>query len=150
MNNEEQPSGNPWMKNLMIWGGIFLALLLVVSMFNTKAEAPGTQVGYSEFRAQVANGKVEKVQVAENKITGTFKDGKAFSTVPIPNDTTLPQLLQENGVQYEGKQQEEPSLLAAILFQTLPFLLLIGLMIFAMRQFQKGGGAGGAMITDCP
>ena len=59
MNNEEQPSGNPWMKNLMIWGGIFLALLLVVSMFNTKAEAPGTQVGYSEFRAQVANGKVE-------------------------------------------------------------------------------------------
>ena len=30
MNNEEQPSGNPWMKNLLIWGGIFLALLLVV------------------------------------------------------------------------------------------------------------------------
>ena len=145
MNNEEQPSGNPWMKNLMIWGGIFLALLLVVSMFNTKAEAPGTQVGYSDFRAQVANGKVEKVQVSETKITGKFKDGKTFTTVPIPNDTSLPQLLQENGVQYEGKTPEEPSLIAAILFQTLPFLLLIGLMIFAMRQFQKGGGAGGAM-----
>jgi len=145
MNNEEQPSGNPWMKNLMIWGGIFLALLLVVSMFNNKAEAPGAQVGYSDFRAQVANGKVEKVQVSETKITGKFKDGKTFTTVPIPNDTSLPQLLQENGVQYEGKTPEEPSLLAAILFQTLPFLLLIGLMIFAMRQFQKGGGAGGAM-----
>ena len=145
MNNEEQPSGNPWMKNLMIWGGIFLALLLVVSMFNNKAEAPGAQVGYSDFRAQVANGKVEKVQVSETKITGKFKDGKTFTTVPIPNDTSLPQLLQENGVQYEGKTPEEPSLIAAILFQTLPFLLLIGLMIFAMRQFQKGGGAGGAM-----
>ena len=145
MNNDEQPRGNPWMKNLMIWGGIILALLLVVSMFNTKTDAPGSQVGYSDFRAQVANGKVESVQVAENRITGKFKDGKAFTTVPIPNDTTLPQLLQDNGVRYEGKMPEEPNLLAAILFQTLPFLLLIGLMIFAMRQFQKGGGAGGAM-----
>ena len=63
----------------------------------------------------VANGKVEKVQVSETKITGKFKDGKTFATVPIPNDTSLPQLLQENGVQYEGKTPEEPSLLAAIL-----------------------------------
>jgi cell division protease FtsH len=61
MNNEPQPSSNPWMKNLLIWGGIFMALLLVVSMFNTKTEAPGTQVGYSDFRAQVANGTVLKV-----------------------------------------------------------------------------------------
>ncbi len=145
MNNEEQPSGNPWMKNLLIWGGIFLALLLAVSMFNNKAEVPGTQLGYSEFRAQVTNGKVESVQVSENKITGKLKDGKTFSTIPIPNDSTLPQLLQESGVQYEGKAVEQPSLFAALLINALPFLLLIGLMVFAMRQFQKGGGAGGAM-----
>ena len=145
MNNEEQPSGTPWMKNLLIWGGVFLALLVVASMFQGRSEAPGSVIGYSEFRAQVAGGKVESVQVAETKITGKFKDGKTFATVPIPNDSTLPQLLQENSVQYDGKPSDEPSLLAYILIQILPFALLLGLAVFVMRQVQKGGGAGGAM-----
>ena len=35
-NSPPEPEGNgpnPWMKSLMIWGGIFLALLMVVSIF---------------------------------------------------------------------------------------------------------------------
>ena len=145
MNNEEQPSGNPWMKNLLVWGGIFLALLLVVTQFSGKGEAPGEPVGYSTFRAQVAEGKVQKVDISQSKIVGKYKDGKPFTTTPIPNDTTLPALLNENGVEYNGKVPDEPGLIGWLLVQILPFLLLIGLMVFAMRQFQKGGGAGGAM-----
>ena len=30
-NREPENNGNPWMKSLLVWGGIFLALLLVVS-----------------------------------------------------------------------------------------------------------------------
>ncbi len=145
MNNEEQPSGSPWMKNLLIWGGIIVALMLAVSLFGTKGEAPGQAISYSDFRGQVAGGKVEAVQVDLKKITGKFKDGKTFTTVPIPNDDSLAKLLQDNGVQYDGKPSDEPSMLAYILVQILPFALLIGLAIFVMRQVQKGGGAGGAM-----
>ena len=143
--NEEQPTGNPWMKSLLVWGGIFLALLLVVSVFNGKGEAPGQQIGYSEFRAQVAEGKVKSVQVSETKIAGKYTDGKTFTTVPLPNDPSLQQLLDQGGVQYEGKLPDEPSLLAYMLVQILPFALLLGLAVFVMRQVQKGGGAGGAM-----
>jgi len=39
--NDDQPQGNPWIKSLLIWGGIFLALLLVVSMFNTRTDPAG-------------------------------------------------------------------------------------------------------------
>ena len=35
-------NGNPWVKSLLVWGGIFLALLLVVSMFGGPREAAGT------------------------------------------------------------------------------------------------------------
>ncbi|MFM5924639.1 MAG: ATP-dependent zinc metalloprotease FtsH [Novosphingobium sp.] len=144
--NEEQPNGNPWMKTAMVWGGVLLALFLVVSLFNGKSAVAGETVGYSEFRAQVADGKVKSVEISENKIAGKYKDGdKPFVTVPIPHDTTLPQLLQDNAVQYDGKQPDEPSLLTYILIQILPFALLLGLAIFVMRQVQKGGGAGGAM-----
>ena len=36
MSDNREPDnngGNPWLKSLLVWGGIFLALLLVVSMF---------------------------------------------------------------------------------------------------------------------
>jgi cell division protease FtsH len=145
MNNDEQPSGNPWLKSLMIWGGIFLALLLVVSMFGARNENPGTQIRYSDFRDRVAEGSVREVQIADGRITGTLKNDQPFSTIPVAGDAALTDLLEENGVEYSAVAPEEGSLLAAILVQLLPFLLILGIAFFALRQVQKGGGAGGAM-----
>ena len=142
--NDDQPTGNPWMKSLLVWGGIFLALLMVVSMFSTRSEMAGTQVSYSEFRGKVAEGSVAEVQVGQDRIVGKMKNGDAFSTIPIPNDTTLPQLLQENQVKYAGKAADEPNVLLYILVQALPFMLIMGVAFFALKQVQKGGG-GGAM-----
>ncbi|MDE2411652.1 MAG: ATP-dependent metallopeptidase FtsH/Yme1/Tma family protein, partial [Sphingomonadales bacterium] len=140
--NEDQPSGNPWVKNLLIWGGIFLVLLSVVSLFNARGDAAATQLPYSDFRAKVAEGSVTSVEIGENKITGKLKTGETFSTVAVPNDTQLQPLLQDKGVKYQGKAPEQGSLIFALLFNILPFVLLIGLAFFAMRQLQKGGGSG--------
>ena len=105
--NEEQPSRSPWMKNLMIWGGIALVLALLVSVFNPRTDAAATQISYSDFRAKVQAGQVASVQVGETKILGKYKDDKPFTTVPIPNDTTLQALLQDSGTRYDGKPPEE-------------------------------------------
>ncbi|WP_120717278.1 ATP-dependent zinc metalloprotease FtsH [Tsuneonella amylolytica] len=139
------PGGNPWMKSLMVWGGIFLALLLVVSMFGQAASAPGSAIGYSEFKTRVEAGTVKSVAIAPDRITGTMKNGDTFSTVPIPGDGQLPQLLDEKGVSYSGKEQDQPNVLLYLLIQSLPFILILGIAFFALRQMQKGGGAGGAM-----
>ena len=139
--NDDQPSGNPWLKSLLVWGGIFLALLMVVSMFGARNDV-GTPIRYSDFRTKVAEGSVAEVQVGEDRIVGKYKNGDSFSTVPIPNDTSLPTLLQDNGVKYAGASKEEGSVFAYILIQTLPFLLILGVAFFALRQVQKGGGSG--------
>jgi len=143
--NDEQPKGSPWMKNLLIWGGVFLAILLAVSMFNPRGEAAAQQISYSEFRAKVKEGQVSSVQVSSTKILGKFKDEKAFTTTPLPNDPTLSELLLTSNVKVEGKSPEEGSLLAMMLVQFLPILLLVALAVYLYRQMQKGGGAGGAM-----
>ena len=143
--NEDKPTGNPWMKNLLVWGGIIMVVLLVISMFNARTDAQATLVPYSDFRARVADGSVESVQIGETKITGKYRDGKQFSTVPVPGDLTLQQSLQEKGVKYEGKPADESSLFLYLLVQSLPFLLILAVAFFAFRQVQKGGGAGGAM-----
>ena len=140
--NDDQPQGNPWIKSLLIWGGIFLALLLVVSMFNARTDPTGTMIPYSDFRASVVQDNVREVQVGPDRITGTLKNDQQFVTVPVPGDVELTRLLQEHGVRYAGKAQEEPNLLLYILAQSLPFLLILGVAFFALRQMQKGGGSG--------
>jgi len=143
--NEQPPEGqNPWVKQLMIWGGIFMALLLVVSMFNGGGQPPGEPMAYSEFRDQVAAGAVEEVQLGEDVITGKLKNGESFTTVPVASDMQITGLLEENEVKFTGKAPEQTSLLLVILIQALPFILILGIAFFALRQVQKGGG-GGAM-----
>ncbi|GGY98109.1 ATP-dependent zinc metalloprotease FtsH [Novosphingobium colocasiae] len=139
--NDNQPNGNPWIKSLLVWVGIFLALLMVVSIFSQRTQS-GPSIAYSEFRNRVSAGTVAQVQIGTDRIDGKFTNGDSFSTVPIAADTTLPQLLQDKGVKYEGKAQEEGGIMAYILVQTLPFLLILGIAFFALRQVQKGGGSG--------
>ncbi|MGB7654436.1 MAG: ATP-dependent zinc metalloprotease FtsH [Novosphingobium sp.] len=140
--NDEQPTGNPWMKNLLVWGGIFLALALVASLFSARSEVAATQISYSDFKNKVQAGQVEKVEVGEKQIIGKTKDGKQFTTTPLPNDTTLPDLLQKSGVQAVGKQADEGNMLIYLLLQVFPILLVLGLAVFIIRQMQKGGGSG--------
>ena len=147
-NSPPEPEGNgpnPWVKSLMIWGGIFLALLMVVSVFGGGSSGAGTQIPYSDFRDKVAEGSVASVQISETQIAGEMKNGEQFSTIPVANDATLPQLLEDNGVRYSGVEAEGGNILLYALIQILPFVLILGIAFFALRQVQKGGGAGGAM-----
>ena len=147
MNDDREPENtpNPWLKSLMVWGGIFLALLVVVSMFGGTATEPATQIKYSDFREKVIEGSVREVQIAPDRITGTLKNDETFSTIPVGTDTSLPALLEENEVSFSGVEAEQMNILWVILIQSLPFLLILGVAFFALRQVQKGGGAGGAM-----
>ena len=137
--------GNPWMKSLMIWGGIFLALLLAVSLFGGPREAPGTAILYSDFKDKVAEGSVAEVQIAPDRISGVLKNEERFTTTPVPGDVNLTTQLEDAGVEYTGTQPEQMNVLLVVLIQALPFLLILGIAFFALRQVQKGGGAGGAM-----
>ena len=142
--NEPQPA-NPWVKSLMVWGGIFMALILVVTMFGNAGQPAGTQIDYSGFRDKVAEGSVAEVQIAPDKITGKLKNGEVFTTIPVEGDSGLTKLLDEQDVRYSGAPIERMNPLLVILIQSLPFLLVLGIAFFALRQVQKGGGAGGAM-----
>ena len=114
--------GNPWMKSLMIWGGIFLALLLAVSLFGGPREAPGTAILYSDFKDKVAEGSVAEVQIAPDRISGVLKNEERFTTTPVPGDVNLTTQLEDAGVEYTGTQPEQMNVLLAVSYThlTLP------------------------------
>ncbi|HTH29118.1 MAG TPA: ATP-dependent metallopeptidase FtsH/Yme1/Tma family protein, partial [Sphingobium sp.] len=145
MNDDKDPQINPWVKSALIWAGVILALLLFVTMFDSRtAPQAGTAIAYSDFRQKVQNGSVKEVAIAPDRITGTLENNQQFSTVPV-TDPGLANLLDENGVKYSGEKEEQPSFWMILLYQSLPFVLILGIAFFVLRQMQKGGGASGAM-----
>ena len=145
MNDNKEPQGNPWIKSAVIVAGVFLALLMFVTLFEGQGVTQkGTAIAYSEFREKVAADAVKDVAIAQDRITGTLKNDEKFTTYSVP-DPQLTALLDTHNVKYSGQPEEGISFWQALLYQSLPFVLILGIAFFVLRQMQKGGSAGGAM-----
>jgi cell division protease FtsH len=142
MNDEQEPQGNPLMKNMAIWAAVIVAFLLIASIFNNGAAEPSKGMSYSGFVDKVEAGEVVSVAIAPDRITGKLSSGDMFTTLPVPGDTNLLPLLREKKVEVQGKQEDQPSLLLIFIYQALPFLLILGIAFFVLRQMQKGSGSG--------
>lgn len=131
-------------KNLVIW--LVLAAVLF-AVFNTLEPRRGDvqQLTYSQFLNSVKAGNVADVLIQEKTIQGTTSDGKAFSTyMPLPDQNLIPELTAK-GVDIKGEPPKEPSFLVRLILSWGPFILMIAIWIFFMRQMQGGGGKGGPM-----
>jgi len=132
-------------KNLILWVVIAIVLMSVFSNFQDPSTST-REMNYSEFLDQVKSGNVERVTVKGNVIQGEQTGGQKFSTYSpeTDNDKMIGTLL-DNGVTVKGEEPEGQSVLLQILISWFPFLLLIGVWIYFMRQMQGGGGGRGAM-----
>ena len=148
--NDKQPEGggnNNWARSLLLWVGIAVSLAIVVAMLGDRTSAPpGKTLSYSAFLNQVKNGQVTKVEIAGTTINGTLKDNSAFRTTLNANigapDTQLYPTLTANNVEIVNKPEESPNIWLLLLYQSLPFLLMLGIAFFVIRQMQKSSGSG--------
>ena len=145
MNDDKQPTGNPWMKSLFIWVGILAVLAVFVSVFDGKGRtaAPANTLAYSEFISKVDEGSVSDVKIAGEIVSGKLSNGEVFR-IYKPNDPQLIDRLTKANVKFSAEPEESASIWVLLLYQALPFVLMIGLAVFVMRQMQKNAG-GGAM-----
>jgi cell division protease FtsH len=143
MNQDKEPQGNPWMRSIAVWAAIMIGLFLFVSMFagNSRKDA-GTAVDYSVFLSHVDEGTVREVSLSEGVVSGKYTNGQAFKTYTPPSDPTLIQRLTDNNVTFRAVPEEQASVWAILLYQSLPFLLMIGIAFFVFRQMQKNSGSG--------
>ncbi len=145
MNDENSPQPNPWIRSLMIWAGILLVLAMVASVIDGRSkDAQSKGIAYSEFLKRVKDGSIKDVVKAGDILSGHTTSDEAFRTYAM-DDPQLTERLTTAGVQFSAKPEEGPSFWMVLLYQSLPFLLILGVGFFIMRQMQKGGGANGAM-----
>ena len=136
---------NDLLKNIILWGVIAVILLSVFSNFSQRSTVSQT-INYSEFMQKVRQDEVVSVKMADRKIVGTLTSGAQFDTYSVETDNrSMVGELLEHRVEIKGVEPEHQSVLLQIFISWFPFLLLIGVWIFFMRQMQGGGGGRGAM-----
>ena len=136
---------NDVVKNLVLWIVIAVVLLSVFHSFGDRASSAQSLI-YSEFLTQVRQGQVREVTIEGQNISGKMTSGTPFTTYsPETNNNTMIGDLERANVDIVGKPPEAPSLLGHMFISWFPFIVLIGLWIFFMRQMQGGGGGRGAM-----
>jgi cell division protease FtsH len=143
---DEKKPGNPWTKSLLIWVGVLFGLVLFVQMIEGPRAAVSQPIPYSEFVRQVDAGSVRSVTTSTNStgnqvITGKLASGETFRTL-APADAQVTERLLKGGVQIQAKEAEQSSFWLILLYQSLPFLLILGISFFVMRQMQKNAGSG--------
>ena len=114
---------------------VVVVLIWNVSMFQTT----DTPMSFSEFLQHVDAGEVERVELAGNEISGALTGGTRFRSYAPPQYEGLVNGLVERDVAVTARDSAT-SPWATLLFSWAPILLIIGFLVFFMRQAQSGGG----------
>jgi cell division protease FtsH len=132
---------NPNFRNFALWVIIFLLVLALVTLFqNPGHRSGGSDIAYSQLLNEADNGRISNVVISGQEISGTFTDGRTFTTY-APFDPQLVTKLQQKGVQITARPPSDNTpWFIALLVNWLPILVFIGAWIFLSRQMQSGAG----------
>ncbi|TNE61933.1 MAG: ATP-dependent metallopeptidase FtsH/Yme1/Tma family protein [Alphaproteobacteria bacterium] len=131
------------MRNALVW---VLIIALLVMLFNLFQGGSGkvAEISYSQFLDAVEQNRVQHVEITGQEVAVEYTNGEKVATTKPADHSELYSMLREHNVDFKEVQEEQGAFLG-ILFSYLPFLLIIGVWIFMMRQMQGKGGGGGAM-----
>jgi cell division protease FtsH len=131
-------------RNFAIWLVILFMLMGLFQVFQSSTHSISVaDKSYSQFVSDVDNGTVNAVTITDNVVNGTERDGSRFETI-IPQGADIIPKLESRNVQITARAPETSPFWAILLSSWLPFIVIIGVWFFFIRQMQ-GGGRGGAM-----
>jgi cell division protease FtsH len=132
-------------KNMALWVVLLVMMILLVSVLRHGQDAP-KEVHYTQLVDRIEAGDIQELTLEEGHISGAFSDGERFASY-IPEllygefAQELKALREKNpGIDIETRPRRESSVWQQMLIWWVPFLILIGLWVFFVRQMQSGGG----------
>ena len=134
-------------KNYVIYLLVFLIFFSFIEYSRSTTEQAETQrvygENYSELMESVEKNEIKSVVITTydnyQDITGTTKDGEAFSMSIPKNSDELTNELVAHGVDVKQEKTPEPSPWFNLLGTIIPLLLMVALFFFLMNQSQGGG-----------
>jgi cell division protease FtsH len=127
---------------------VFIAIVMAFLMFHLMAQPQdeAKKITYSEFVAATklpptAGDRVVEVTFRNGDIIGTRFDKSTFiARGQVEPDSAFLKELEGQGIKIDFEKPEEMSWWKSVLMQLLPFIIILFIFIFFMRQLQIGGG----------
>ncbi len=149
--DQEPPKMRGIGRPIIFWVALILTVVLLYS-YMSNFDPDSVEITYTEFIAEVDGGNVSEVTFTDRSIEGKLSQAKGFSrgrpgvtysrfATRIPfsdNNYELISRLEAQNVKIVAK---EPSNVWPVVISFLPFLLIILIWLFFLRQMQ--GAAGG-------
>ena len=140
----------PPKKPLIYYYGVALVVLLLINFLLVPLVARHAvqEVDYGTFMTMTENKEIGQVEVEDNQIIFTNKDGsKIYKTGPM-NDPDLTQRLYDAGAEFTRDIVEQTSpLLSVVLTWVLPIVLFIAVgQLMAKKLTDRAGGPGSMMF----
>ena len=134
------------LRTLSFWAFLIVGTVLLVQLA-ARTRQDTAEISYSDFTLQVDSQNVKRVEITERqRIKGDLnhsilvnrKEAEHFTTLlPFESSETWVASLRAKGVDVNAKDLR-PSF-GVIFINFLPYLLMLGLILFMVRQMQQGG-----------
>ena len=124
-------------RSRLFWMVLVVVAFLIWSL-SSRFQTGDTPISFSEFIRWVDTGQVDRVELTGNEIVGTSTSGEQFRTYAPPQYEGLANKLIERDVVVQAREAA-PSPWVTLLFAWAPILLIVGFLVFFMRQTQSGG-----------
>jgi len=137
---------------ILIFYIVFLLLLFIFNgmLLPKMAEQQVKEVDYGTFMTMTENGQIGSVQIEDNKILFSSKDGSKLYKTGVVNDPDLVNRLHASGAEFNSRIVEEMSPMTNFLMSwVLPILIFFALGQYLSRKMmdKAGGGAGSMMFN---
>lgn len=131
-------------RNFAIWLVILFMLMGLFQVFQSSTRTMSVgEKSYSQFVTDVDAGRVSSVTITNDVVSGVLNDGTRFETI-VPAGADMISRLEAQNVSITARAPESSPFWSILLSSWLPFIVIIGVWFFFIRQMQ-GGGRGGAM-----
>lgn len=108
-------------------------------------EKDGYVYGYKANETKYLDNKSNslKSKLGFDNKTGVQGLKARLITNRLGEDSNLISVINENGALIQSTEPPQPSLLLSIVLSLLPYVIMIGLLVFMMNRMGKGSGSGG-------
>ena len=139
-------------KPLIYYYCIVMLVLLLMNLFIAPLlrQARIKEVDYGTFMSMTENKEIGEVEIEDNRILFTNKDGKTIYQTGLMDDPGRTERLYASGAKFSSEIVQEMSPLLSFLFTwILPILLFMALGQFmAKKLMDKAGGGGASMMFN--
>lgn len=113
-------------------------------------EKDGYVYGYKANETKYLDNKSNnlKSKLGFDSKTGVQGLKARLITNRLGEDSNLVAVIKENGALIQSTEPPQPSLLLSIALSLLPYVIMIGLLVFMMNRMGKGSGGGGPQIFN--